>query len=340
MAAVQQGAEQVGISAACRVLGVSRATLYRHLPPKAPPPSPPEPPAPRPSPKRKLSDAQQQAVLDVLHAPEFVDKAPRQVYAMLLDRGHYLCSISTMYRLLAAHGEVRERRRQARHPRHVKPELVATGPNQVWSWDITKLRGPSKGIWYYLYVILDIYSRYVVGWMVAEGESAALAERLIEETCQKQGIVPGQLTIHADRGSSMKSKPVAMLMVDLGVAKSHSRPRVSDDNPFSEAHFKTLKYHPAFPARFGSLADARQFCRNFFRWYNTEHRHSSLALLTPEVVHENRARQVLQARQQVLLDAFRAYPERFVRKPPAPQELPSEVWINRPSDQLLGEVVQ
>jgi putative transposase len=339
MAAVQQGADTVGISDACRVLGVSRATLYRHMPVKAPP-SPPEPPAPRPSPKRTLSEAQQHAVLGALHAPEFVDKAPRQVYATLLDRGHYLCSISTMYRLLAAHGEVKERRRQARHPKHVKPELVATGPNQVWSWDITKLRGPCKGVWYYLYVILDIYSRYVVGWMVAEGESAALAERLIEETCKKQGIEPGQLTIHADRGSSMKSKPVALLMVDLGVAKSHSRPRVSDDNPFSEAQFKTLKYHPAFPACFGSLADARQFCRTFFGWYNAEHRHSGLALLTPQMVHEGRAQQILQARQQVLLDAFRAHPERFVRKPPAPLQLPAAVWINRPGDRILEEVTQ
>jgi putative transposase len=334
MAAAQQVAPELGVVTACRSLGVPRATFYR----RQKPPTMSAHLSPRQSPSRKLTPPERLAVLDVLHSPEFVDKAPAQVYATLLDRGIYLCSIRTMYRILADHQEVKERRRQRRHPKHAKPQLVATGPNQVWSWDITKLRGPVKGVWYYLYVILDIYSRSVVGWMVAETELAILAERLIAGTCDKQGIVPGQLTIHADRGTSMKSKPVALLMADLGVAKSHSRPRVSDDNPFSESQFKTLKHHPDFPERFGSMADARAFCCRFFDWYNSEHRHSGLGLLTPQMVHEGRTRQILDARQRVLLDAYRVFPERFVRKPPAPLAPPAEVWINRPSDQLLGEV--
>jgi len=235
-----------------------------------------------------------------------------------------------MYRILDENDEVKERRNQLRHPVYQKPELLATEPNRVWSWDITKLLGPVKWSYFYLYVILDIFSRYAVGWMVAERESATLAKRLIHETCCKQEIDPGQLTLHADRGSSMKSKPVALLLSDLGVTKTHSRPHTSDDNPFSESQFKTLKYRPDFPKRFGSLEDARAFCQTFFNWYNKEHRHSGIALLTPESVHYGKARDVLKGRQDVLLAAYNDHPERFVRKPPVPQPLHEAVWINPP----------
>ena len=235
-----------------------------------------------------------------------------------------------MYRLLVAAEEVRERRNQLRHPVYRKPELLATAPHQVWSWDITTLRGPTTWTYFYLYVILDIFSRDVVGWMVAHRESATLAERLIQETCAKQTIAPGQLTLHADRGSAMTSKPVAFLLADLGVTRTHNRPHVSHDNPSSESQFKTLKYQPQFPDRFGSIEDARGFCQWFFTWYNTEHHHTALALLTPEVVHTRRASGVWHARQQVLLDAYKVHPERFVRRPPRPSVLPEAVWINPP----------
>jgi putative transposase len=255
-------------------------------------------PAKRPTPARALSPTEQRAVLDVLHDERFVDRAVAQVYAMLLDEGTYVCSARTMYRLLAVAGETRERRCQLIHPPYQKPELLATQPNEVWSWDITKLRGPVKWSYFYLYVILDIFSRYVVGWMVAHRESSLLAKRLIEDTCHKEGVVHGQLTIHADRGSSMTSKPVALLLADLGVTKTHSRPHVSDDNPFSESQFKTLKYRPEFPGRFGSIQDARAFCRTFFPWYNTEHRHSGIAMMPPEIVHRGRTAECLAVRQE------------------------------------------
>jgi putative transposase len=271
-------------------------------------------------------------VLAVLHEPRFVDLAPAQVYASLLDEGRYLCSLRTVYRVLAANHEVRERRDQLRHPQYEKPELLATGPNQVWSWDITKLLGPAKWSYFYLYVILDIFSRYVVGWMVADRESAALAEKLIDETCARQKIAPGQLTLHADRGSSMTSKPVAFLLADLGVTKTHSRPHVSDDNPFSEAQFKTLKYRPDFPDRFGSLEDARAHCQDFFPWYNTEHHHVGLGLLTPYVVHLGLGGQRTEARASVLAAAFAAHPERFSAGTPRPPQQPTAVWINPPID--------
>jgi putative transposase len=237
-----------------------------------------------------------------------------------------------MYRLLRAHGETGDRRRHATHPARVKPELLATKPNQCWSWDITKLAGPAKWIYYYLYTILDIYSRYAVGWMVAHREAAALAERLLADTMAAQDVQPGQLTVHADRGTSMTSKPVALLLADLGVTKSHSRPHVSDDNPYSESQFKTLKHHPTFPDRFGSLEDTRSFCQRFFGWYNFEHRHSGIALLTPADVHYGRAEQIISARAAVLDGAYAAHPERFVRKPPQPPRLPEAVWINKPID--------
>jgi len=276
-------------------------------------------------------------VLGVLHSEKFVDKAPQEVYAALLDEGQYVCSIRTMYRLLEASQEVKERRNQLRHPAYQKPELLATAPNQVWSWDITKLLGAVKWTYFYLYVILDIFSRYVVGWMIARGESAVLAEKLIHETCRKQEIQRGQLLIHADRGASMKSKPVALLLSDLGVTKTHSRPHTSNDNPYSEAQFKTLKYRPDFPERFGSLEDARAFCQDFFAWYNFEHHHSGIGLMTPQVVHYGLAQDVFKAREKVLLAAYEAHPERFVRKFPAPLQLPQAVWINPPNPAMETE---
>jgi putative transposase len=268
-------------------------------------------------------------VLDLLHSPRFVDSSPAQIYATLLDEGRYLCSIRTFYRLLHSHHEVRERRNQLRHPSYQRPELLATAPSQVWSWDITKLRGPSKGSHYSLYVILDIYSRYVTGWLVAEGESKALAERLIRETIAKYSIAPGQLTLHADRGSCMTAQTVTQLLAELDVAKSHSRPHTSNDNPYSEAQFKTLKYCPQFPDRFASIQEARAFCRSFFHWYNHQHRHSGIALMTPADVHFHRAQQILEKRAATLEAAYKAHPERFNR-PPVPLPLPEAVWINPP----------
>jgi putative transposase len=267
-----------------------------------------------------------------LHSERFVDKAPAQAWAALLDEGIYYCSIRTMYRILAEHGEVRERRNQLRHPRYHKPELLAEAPNQVWSWAITKLRGPVKWSYYYLYVILDIFSRYVTGWMLALRESAELARRLIADSCHKQDIEPHQLTLHADRGGSMRSKSVALLLADLGVTKTHSRPHVSNDNPYSESQFKTLKYCPQFPNRFGSIEDARVFCRSFFDYYNHEHRHSGIGLMTPAVVHYGCAEELTSARQQTLLQAHRAHPERFVRGTPRPPVLPLQAWINPPPE--------
>ena len=328
MAATAELAATVGTAAACQALAVPRATLYRHR--RRAGEAAPAPRRARGRSPRALRPEERRAVLHELHAERSVDKAPREVYATLLDEGRYLCSVPTMYRLLRAEGEGRERRAQLCHPPYQKPELLATAPNQVWSWDITKLLGPVKWTYFYLYVILDIFSRYVVGWMVAHAESAHLAQELIRATCAKHTIGPGTLTVHADRGSSMKSKPVALLLADLGITKTHSRPHVSDDNPFSESQFKTLKYRPDFPERFGAIQDARAFCRPFFGWYNAEHHHSGLGLLTPEVVHYGRTAEVLAARQQVLTDAWHAHPERFVRRPPVPASPPVAVWINPP----------
>lgn len=337
MNAAHQLGQTVGRAAACRVLNVPRASLYRHL---RPPNEQPASSAPRPSPPRALAPDERQQVLDVLHSERFRDKAPPEVFATLLDEGTYLCSLRTMYRILEESGEVRERRDQLRHPSYQKPQLLATVPNQVWSWDITKLLGPVKWTYFYLYVILDIFSRYVVGWMVAERESAELAKRLIGETCRKQNIAPDQLTIHADRGTSMTSKPVALLLADLGVTKTHSRPHVSDDNPFSESQFKTLKYRPEFPERFGSIQDARAFCQVFFPWYNIEHHHSGIGLLTPEVLHYGRADDVIAQRQLVLSQAFQRNPERFVRAHPRPPARPTAVWINPPPAGTASEQEQ
>ena len=326
MGAALELAATVGMTRAAAAFDLPRASLYRARPPEPPPP----PRGARPAPPRALLPEERAAVLELLHSERFVNQAPKAVYATLLDEGTYLCSWRTMYRVLAAADEVRERRAQLRHPAYTKPELLATGPNQVWSWDITKLRGPVKWTYYHLYVILDIFSRYVVGWMVAARESATLAERLIEATCEKQGIIAGHLTIHADRGTAMTAKSVALLMADLGVTRTHSRPHVSDDNPYSEAQFKTLKYDPTFPERFGSIQDARAFCQGFFPWYNTEHRHDALGLLPPEAVHYGRVEAILEQRRDVLAAAYAAHPERFVRKPPEPLTPPTAAWINPP----------
>ncbi len=327
--AVTELASVVGTSAACAALAVSRATHYRRdRGPRL------GPPAPRPSPVRALTEIERAAVLELLHSDRFVDVAPGAVVATLLDEGTYHASERTLYRILAAAQEVRERRDVLRHPAYAKPELLATGPNELWSWDITKLRGPAKWTHYQLYVILDVFSRYVPGWMVAHRESAILAQRLIEETATKQNIAPGRLTVHADRGSSMTSKPVALLLADLGITKSHSRPHVSDDNPYSEAQFKTLKYRPGFPDRFGSIEDARAFCQGFFAWYNGEHRHSGIAMFTPADVHHGRADRLLEVRAGVLAGAYAAHPERFVKGPPRPESVPAEVWINRPAKEV------
>lgn len=334
MDAANELAPRFGVQAACRAIGFPRATWYRRHRPE--PVSVSAPTTPVPS-HRALSESEQQAVLDLLHEERFVDRAPHEIWATVLDEGNYLCSTRTMYRILDRHREVRERRNQARTLHYARPELLATGPNEVWSWDITRLKGPVKGSYYQLYTILDIYSRYVVGWMVAHREAAVLAERLIKDTIRKQEVPRDQLTLHADRGSSMKSHPVAALLADLGVTKTHSRPHVSDDNPYSESQFKTLKYRPEFPDRFGSLQDARDFCRAFFHWYNTEHRHTGIGLLTPATVHCGQAPQVIAARQLVLDAAYTAHPERFVRGLPTPPALPDAVWINPPVDKANDE---
>ena len=326
-------AETVGIKAAFSSLDLSRATYYRRKKPKLMLVV-----TERPPPPLALSAMERDEVATLLDSPRFADRAPAAVYAELLDDGRYFCSIRTMYRLLALRGEVRERRAQVRRQVYEKPELLATAPNQLWSWDITKLHGPAKWTYYYLYVILDVFSRYVVGWMIAHREQKSLAVALIEATCMKQGIQPGQLTIHADRGSSMKSKPVAFLMADLGVTKSHSRPHVSDDNPYSEAQFKTMKYHSSFPEKFGSIQDARGFGRCFFPWYNDEHRHSGLGLMAPADVHYGLAELKRGLRCEVLEAAFTAHPERFRGRMPVPPVLPTEAWINKPCQTI--DVVQ
>ena len=318
---------EVGIKHACEALDITRAGFYRT---QAREHTPSVEPNNRPSPPRALSSDERQGVLDILHTERFVDKAPYEVYTTLLDEGQYHCSIRTMYRILDENKEVKERRNQLSHPVYHKPELLATAPNQVWSWDITKLLGPVKWTYFYLYVIMDIFSRYVVGWMITPAESAVLAERLIGESCAKQNIGRGQLTIHADRGSSMKSKPVALLLSDLGITKTHSRPHTSDDNPYSEAQFKTLKYRPDFPERFGSIEDSRSFCQDFFPWYNKEHRHTGIGLLTPEAVHYGLAQDIQIARGEVLRAAYEAHPERFVKRIPVPPILHEAVWINKP----------
>ena len=314
---------------ASRLLGVSRASQYRRL--KGPMVGPPKP---RSVPTNKLTDVETEQVRDVLNSPQNCEFAPAQIWARLLDSGIYLCSIATMYRVLRASGESRERRRQRTHPAKKKPELLATRPLQVWSWDITKLRGPSRGVTYDLYVIIDIYSRYVVGWTIAVTETGELARAFIDDALKRHRIRRDQLALHADRGTSMTSKPVAQLLVDLGIERSHSRPRVSNDNPYSEAAFKTLKYCPAFPTRFGSIHDAKAFCTTFFNHYNNEHYHSGIGLLTPATVHYGQAETVITARNMTLAAAYQASPKRFAKPPTAPKP-PKEAWINDPSREAL-----
>jgi putative transposase len=319
----------VGTRPACRALGAAPATIYRRR-------RPPErrPHRRRPAPTRALTEAEREAVLAELHSERFVDASPAQVWATLLDEGRYLASERTMYRLLAArHGGVRERRDQLTHPGYARPELLAERPNELWSWDISKLKGSAKWTCFYLYVILDVFSRYAVGWTVQHRENAPLAKALIAQSAEQQQIQPRQLTVHADRGSAMRSKPVAFLLADLGVLKTHSRPYTSTDNPYSEAQFKTLKYRPEFPDRFQNIEQARAFCRTFFDWYNHEHRHSGIGLMPPAAVHYGRAPALHAERQRVLDAAYAATPERFVRRPPTPPELPTAAWINKPTEE-------
>jgi putative transposase len=327
MGAVEELSRAVGVKRACGELSIPGSGFYRRLRRRVSPPCA----GARRSSARRLKEDEKAVVVACLHEERFQDCSPAQVYASLLDDGRYHCSIRTMYRLLESGGESRERRDQLVHPPYRKPELLATGPNQLWSWDITKLRGPVKWTFYRLYVILDVFSRYVTGWMIAHRETAGLAAQLIEHSCRKQNIVRDQLTIHADRGSSMTSKSLALLLADLGVVRTHSRPHVSDDNPFSEAHFKTLKYRPGFPDRFGSIEDARRFCQEFFPWYNHRHHHSGLNLLSPATVHYGLAAPLVSKRQTVLDAAYLAHPERFVRRPPKHPSLPVAVWINPPA---------
>lgn len=361
-------AEELGERAACEHVGYSRASFRRHHMLVAPSPPPIEPTAEcdsimqssrqqrryearlrdrhqqreqrarRPS-SLALRPEERQAVLDAVHQPRFVDRSVPYIYATLLDEDVYHCSMSTMYRVLHRVGEVGERRDQAIRPAHVKPELCATAPRQVFAWDITKLHGPQKWTYYYLYVVIDIYSRYVVGWMVADRESSELAKLLLSETIEKERIAPGTLTVHADRGSSMKSKPVAFMLADLGVTKSHSRPHVSDDNPHIESLFKTTKYQPEFPKTFANIVEAREFCRVFFRWYNTQHRHSAIALLTPSDVHHGRATKRLEQRQRIMNAAYHAHPERFVHGKPNVPQIPNASYINRPKEPTDSDAV-
>ena len=334
MAAVEEVAPGVGVTFAARAVGLSRATAYRRRGPRRSggPACVIAPRRHRPTPPRALSEPERTHVVDTLHSERFLDTAPAEVVATLLDEGTYLCSERTMYRLLAANGEVRERRDQLRHPAYARPDLLATRPNELWSWDTTKLLGPAKWTYYYLLVILDVFSRYAVGWCLAYRDTARIAERLIAETIAKYDVDRGELTIHADRGSSQASKPVAFLLADLGVTKSHSRPHTSNDNPYSEAQFKTMKYRPEFPERFRSMQEARAFGREFFRWYNEEHRHSGIGFMTPAAVHFGRTDAVNQIRADTLAAAYAAHPERFVRTPPAPPKVPTAVWINKPEE--------
>ena len=326
-AVIQEVAPQLGgVSRACNLLGVPRASYYRSLTPPKDGGTVTE----RPKPKNALSTEERELALEYLHSERFVDKPPAAVVYSLLDEGIYIASERTLYRILADNKEVKDRRAQRRHVNYTKPELIATAPNQVWTWDISKLKGPVAWTYYYLYVIIDIFSRKVVGWMLAEREAGSLAEQLIEETCIKENIKPGQLTIHSDRGPAMQSGPVVHLHARLGITKSNSRPYVSDDNPFSEAQFKTLKYHPGFPERFGGYEDALAFCKPFFQWYNNDHYHSGIQFLTPAMVHHGQSDAVLMQRHQRLLEAYNKTPERFITGPPAIKTLERAVYINPP----------
>jgi putative transposase len=329
MRLVTELSPRTGIAPACAALGLSRATYYNAQ-------KPPTVRKPRPKPVRALAPAEREQVVAVLHEPRFADQAPAEIYATLLDEKRYLCSERTLYRVLAADAVVRDRRDQLRHPHYTAPQLLATRPNELWSWDITKLLGPTRWTYYYLYVLLDVFSRYVVGWLLAEREAAVLAGQLIAQSCERQGIRPGQLTVHADNGAPMKAKTTALLLADLGVTRTHSRPHVSNDNPFSESQFKTIKYRPDFPERFGSLEHGRSFCGDLFPWYNTEHHHVGLGLFTPHDVHYGLAEAKREQRARVLAEAFARNPERFPNGLPQPKAVPTAVWINPPKRDAAG----
>ncbi|MGI5186108.1 IS3 family transposase [Dactylosporangium sp. CA-152071] len=335
LAEAQQALSEVwGVAPACRLTGLSRATLYR----RRTPPAPPRPRTPRKPPPSALSEAEREQVLQLLNQPEYADLAPAQVWARELDEGRWWCSESTMYRILRAAGQTGERRAQATHPARTKPELVADAPNQVWSWDITKLRGPDRGVWFHLYTVIDIWSRYVVGHLIATYEDGQLAEALIADAAARERVNPDQLIVHADRGAAMTSKTVTQLLTDLKIGRSHSRPKTSNDNPYIEASFKTLKYDPTFPDRFGSIQHARQHCEAFYTYYNHEHRHSGIGLHTPASVHHGTAGQIREQRQRTLDAAWAAHPERFGRRRPQPPRLPERAWINKPDDNALEQV--
>lgn len=330
--AADELAPLVGRKKACEAVGLPRSSWYRRHAKTPPPAKPATVSAGRRQP-RQLSDAEREELNGVLHEERFVDLAPAEIYATLLDEGRYVASISTMYRELhRRHGCVPERRRQATHPAHAKPELCAKAPNELWSWDVSKLRGPGRWEWFFLYWILDVYSRYAVGWCISEHETAKVSEQLITDTIGAQRPDPTRLTIHADRGAQQTAKPVAQLYADLGITRSHSRPRVSNDNPYSEAGFKTLKYRPDFPKRFDSLEEAVAHGNRFFDWYNFNHHHWGLALLTPAQVHFGQADTVIDHRQSVLDAAHAAHPERFAQRPTATRP-PAEAWINRPDEE-------
>lgn len=337
--AIAELSSLVGVRAACRALGEPQACFYRRhrqSPLPARRSAPARPPAARRPQPRALSEPERARVLQTLDSPEHVDQAPRTVHATLLDQGVYLCSPSTMYRLLRAAGQVRERRRQATHPALKKPELLAGHPNQVWSWDISKLKGPVKWSYFYLYVLIDIFSRYVVGWTLAGVESQDVAKVLVAETLSREHLEAGQITLHSDRGAVMTASPFVMLLTDLGIEISYSRPHTPNDNPYSEAHFKTFKYRPAYPARFGCIEDAHAWCAHFFDWYNEQHLHSGIGFHTPSDVHHGRAAAVRAHRALTLNAAYLAHPERFVRKRPEPPALPAAAWINQPQPAELA----
>jgi transposase InsO family protein len=330
---IQEAAKDTGVGPACKAIEWSRASFYRLTKPRT---SAPLPGAPRTrkAPPRSLTPEQQEQIVAELNSDRFLDCAARQVWATLLDEGVYLCSWRTMYRLLHQYHEVRERRKLRRHCTYSRPELAASGPNQVWTWDITYLKGPVRGLFFYLYVVIDLFSRLVVGWMLADRECAELGCTLLEKSYRKHGVKPGQLTVHADRGAPMKSKTLKQLLSDLDVETSHSRPRVSNDNPFSEAGFKTMKYSPDFPARFESFEAAEAFCQEYFVWYNQVHRHTGIALLTPAQVHYGEAEAVLARRQATMDEAFARTPERFGYRRPQVSRLAETVWINRPAESV------
>ena len=338
MDAIEQLSQSMSVADACGGLGFPRSSYYR-LRSSAPPLQrlTTEKRTVRRVSSRSLKQAEREAIRAVLNSERFMDCTPYVIYATLLDEGTYLCSVSTMYRILREHGEVRERRNQRKLPVYKKPELLATRPNELWSWDISWLRGPRPYSYYYIYVILDVFSRYVVGWTIAEVESAEIAQELIEWACRQQGIAKGELTLHSDNGTPMKSTAVAHLLEQLGVSKSHSRPYVSNDNPFSEAQFKTMKYQPGYPERFASLDEAWTWARPFFQWYNFAHLHSGIGFVSPATMHFGQAQSIFQQRQEVLADAFAKHPERFVRGQPHPPVVPTEAWINPPTPSCTPE---